>query len=99
MVVLSTIYTRTGDDGSTGLGDFSRTSKNDPRLVASHLRGRPGGGWTFLAATASLGSRASQDDGDLVSRRRGTEKSSSLVFFFVSCELKLINFVSPGKEN
>lgn len=34
MVVLSTIYTRTGDDGSTGLGDFSRTSKNDPRLVA-----------------------------------------------------------------
>lgn len=34
MVVLSTIYTRTGDDGTTGLGDFSRTSKNDPRLVA-----------------------------------------------------------------
>lgn len=34
MVVLSTIYTRTGDDGSTGLGDFSRTSKNDPRLAA-----------------------------------------------------------------
>lgn len=34
MVVLSTIYTRTGDDGSTGLADFSRTSKNDPRLVA-----------------------------------------------------------------
>lgn len=34
MVVLSKIYTRTGDDGSTGLGDFSRTTKNDPRLVA-----------------------------------------------------------------
>ena len=34
MVVLSTIYTRTGDDGTTGLGDFSRTSKNDPRLIA-----------------------------------------------------------------
>lgn len=34
MVVLSSIYTRTGDDGTTGLGDFSRTSKNDPRLVA-----------------------------------------------------------------
>ena len=34
MVVLSRIYTRTGDDGTTGLGDFSRTSKNDPRLVA-----------------------------------------------------------------
>lgn len=34
MVILSKIYTRTGDDGSTGLGDFGRTSKNDPRLVA-----------------------------------------------------------------
>ena len=33
-MVLSTIYTRTGDDGTTGLGDFSRTSKNDPRLTA-----------------------------------------------------------------
>jgi cob(I)alamin adenosyltransferase len=33
-VVLSKIYTRTGDDGSTGLGDNSRTTKNDPRLVA-----------------------------------------------------------------
>jgi cob(I)alamin adenosyltransferase len=34
MVNLTRIYTRTGDDGSTALGDFSRTSKNDPRLVA-----------------------------------------------------------------
>ncbi|TWE07966.1 cob(I)yrinic acid a,c-diamide adenosyltransferase [Rudaeicoccus suwonensis] len=34
MVILSRIYTRTGDDGSTALGDFSRTSKNDPRLTA-----------------------------------------------------------------
>lgn len=34
MVNLTRIYTRTGDDGSTGLSDFSRTSKNDPRLVA-----------------------------------------------------------------
>ncbi|MGB3828187.1 MAG: cob(I)yrinic acid a,c-diamide adenosyltransferase [Ornithinimicrobium sp.] len=34
MVTLSRIYTRTGDDGSTSLGDFSRTSKLDPRLVA-----------------------------------------------------------------
>lgn len=31
---LTRIYTRTGDDGTTALGDFSRTSKNDPRLVA-----------------------------------------------------------------
>lgn len=33
-VVLSQIYTRTGDDGSTALGDMSRTSKTDPRLAA-----------------------------------------------------------------
>ena len=34
MVILNRIYTRTGDDGTTSLGDFSRTSKTDPRLVA-----------------------------------------------------------------
>jgi len=34
MVVLSRIYTKTGDDGTTSLGDMSRTSKNDPRLLA-----------------------------------------------------------------
>lgn len=34
MVRLTRIYTRTGDDGTTGLGDFSRTRKTDPRLVA-----------------------------------------------------------------
>jgi len=33
-VVLSRIYTRTGDDGSTALGDGSRVAKTDPRLVA-----------------------------------------------------------------
>jgi cob(I)alamin adenosyltransferase len=33
-VVLSKIYTRTGDDGTTNLGDMSRTPKTDPRLVA-----------------------------------------------------------------
>jgi cob(I)alamin adenosyltransferase len=33
-VNLTRIYTRTGDDGTTGLSDFSRISKNDPRLVA-----------------------------------------------------------------
>ncbi|MBX2836418.1 MAG: cob(I)yrinic acid a,c-diamide adenosyltransferase [Gammaproteobacteria bacterium] len=31
---LSKIYTRTGDDGSTGLGDGSRTSKNSTRVEA-----------------------------------------------------------------
>ena len=34
MVNLTRIYTRTGDDGTTSLGDMSRTTKNDSRLVA-----------------------------------------------------------------
>ncbi|MET0705117.1 MAG: cob(I)yrinic acid a,c-diamide adenosyltransferase [Mycobacterium sp.] len=33
-VHLTRIYTRTGDDGTTGLSDFSRVAKSDPRLVA-----------------------------------------------------------------
>ena len=33
-VVLSRIYTRTGDDGTTALGDMSRAHKTDPRLAA-----------------------------------------------------------------
>ena len=33
-LVLSRIYTRTGDDGTTGLGDASRAAKTDPRLAA-----------------------------------------------------------------
>lgn len=34
MVNLTRIYTRTGDDGTTALGDFSRTDKNDLQLIA-----------------------------------------------------------------
>ncbi len=34
MVNLTRIYTRTGDDGTTTLGDFTRTQKTDPRLAA-----------------------------------------------------------------
>ena len=34
MVNLTRIYTKTGDNGTTNLGDFSRTTKTDPRLVA-----------------------------------------------------------------
>lgn len=33
-LVLSRIYTRTGDDGTTALGDMSRARKTDPRLAA-----------------------------------------------------------------
>jgi cob(I)alamin adenosyltransferase len=33
-VVLSRIYTRTGDDGTTALGDMSRARKTDARLAA-----------------------------------------------------------------
>ncbi|MEV6926200.1 cob(I)yrinic acid a,c-diamide adenosyltransferase [Dactylosporangium sp. NPDC051485] len=31
---LTRIYTKTGDTGTTGLGDFTRVSKTDPRIVA-----------------------------------------------------------------
>ncbi|MGH3815539.1 MAG: cob(I)yrinic acid a,c-diamide adenosyltransferase [Pseudonocardiaceae bacterium] len=33
-VHLTRIYTRTGDDGTSGLGDFTRVPKTDPRLIA-----------------------------------------------------------------
>lgn len=33
-VHITRVYTRTGDDGTTGLSDFSRVPKTDPRLVA-----------------------------------------------------------------
>ncbi len=34
MVALTRVYTRTGDDGTTALGNGARTAKTDPRLIA-----------------------------------------------------------------
>ena len=34
MVTLNKIYTRTGDDGTTGLADGSRVDKDAPRVEA-----------------------------------------------------------------
>ena len=34
MVKLTKIYTRTGDEGTTGLSDFTRVPKTDPRIEA-----------------------------------------------------------------
>src|SRR5262245_60625601 len=34
MVFLSRIYTKSGDQGETGLGDGARVAKDDPRVVA-----------------------------------------------------------------
>lgn len=34
MVYLSSIYTKSGDSGSTGLGDGQRVAKNHPRVIA-----------------------------------------------------------------
>lgn len=34
MINITRVYTRTGDDGTTALGDFSRVPKTDPRLAA-----------------------------------------------------------------
>jgi cob(I)alamin adenosyltransferase len=55
MVNLTRIYTRTGDDGTTGLSDFSRVSKNDPRLVAYADVDEANSALGVVLAMASLG--------------------------------------------
>ncbi|MGI8948371.1 MAG: cob(I)yrinic acid a,c-diamide adenosyltransferase [Ornithinimicrobium sp.] len=54
MVTLSKIYTRTGDDGTTSLGDFSRTTKNDPRLTAYADTDETNAALGVVLATADL---------------------------------------------
>ena len=51
MVRLSRIYTRTGDDGTTGLVDGSRRAKHDPRFEAVGAVDEANSvlGWTLLA--------------------------------------------------
>jgi len=62
MVRLSRIWTGTGDDGTTGLGDFSRTSKTDPRLVAYADVDETGAALGLVLA--ALPAPATDEDGD-----------------------------------
>ena len=48
---LSRIVTRTGDAGTTGLGDGSRVAKDDPRIEALLLETRPSQGGDPATAT------------------------------------------------
>lgn len=54
MVNLTRIYTKTGDDGTTSLGDMSRTSKNDPRLEAYATVDEANSSIGVVLATANL---------------------------------------------
>ena len=60
-VHLTRIYTRTGDDGSTGLSDFSRVPKTDPRVVA-YADCDEANAVIGLALKATMGWRIDHDD-------------------------------------
>jgi len=67
MVKLNRIYTRTGDDGTTGLVDGSRVSKADPRLavVGSVDELNAAIGLARLHATPATGSALARIQNDL----------------------------------
>ena len=65
MVNLTRIYTKTGDDGTTSLGDMSRTSKNDPRLEAYADVDEAN---SAIGTVLSLGSIATEDVKALLTR-------------------------------
>lgn len=67
MVRLNKIYTRTGDDGSTGLVDGSRRSKADPRLhvVGSVDETNAAIGLALLHAPADIKAALSRIQNDL----------------------------------
>ena len=67
MVKLNRIYTRTGDDGTTGLVDGSRRSKADPRLhvVGSVDEANAAIGLARLHATPATGALLARIQNDL----------------------------------
>lgn len=66
VVRLTRIYTRTGDDGTTALGDFSRTHKTDPRLVAYADANETNAAIGVVVATAKTADSATLDDQSLM---------------------------------
>lgn len=61
MVKLTKIYTRTGDDGTTGLVDGSRTAKDAPRMAAIG---------DVDELNSLIGSAAQHADGEMLGRLR-----------------------------
>jgi cob(I)alamin adenosyltransferase len=57
---LSKIYTRTGDDGTTGLGDGSRVPKTHPRIEAAGTIDEANSAVGMVLAAAVLPDRAQQ---------------------------------------